>query len=79
VRGANVFCVPGGWTPGHDVTQLEDGTPGQFVTIIGGDSDCVFADNANLHLAGPWTAHPDATLLLVCVGGVWYEISRSSN
>ncbi len=79
VRGANVFCVPDGWTPGHDVTQLEDGAPGQFVTIVGGDSDCVFADNANLHLAGPWTAHPDDTLVLVFVAGAWYEISRSSN
>jgi len=79
VSGANVFRVPDTWTAGHNVTQLDDGVAGQFATIIGGDADCVFTDNINLQLAGPWTAHPADTLVLVYVGGAWYEISRSDN
>ncbi len=79
VRGANIFRVPDGWTSGHDITQLDDGVAGQFVTILGGDADCVFTDNAYLHLAGSWTAHPGDTLVLVCAAGAWCEISRSDN
>lgn len=79
VRGANIFRVPDTWTAGHNVTQLDDGVAGQFATIIGGDADCVFTDNISLQLAGPWTAHPADTLVLVYVGGAWYEISRSDN
>lgn len=79
VAGANVFRVPDTWTSGNGVTHLDDGAPGQIVTILGGDADCVFADNAYLHLAGPWTAHPGDTLVLVYAENAWHEISRSDN
>ena len=79
VAGANIFRVPATWTAGNDVTRLDDGVSGQTVIIIGGDADCVFTDNASLHLAGGWTAHPGDTLVLVYADGVWHELSRSDN
>lgn len=77
--GANMFRVPDTWSPGNDVTNLDDGVAGQTVMVLGGDADCVFTDNANLHLSGPWTAHPDDTLVLVHMDGTWHELSRSDN
>ena len=79
VAGANLFRVPETWTAGNDVTDLDDGTTGQLVIVLGGNADCVFADSGNLVLAGPWTAHPGSTLVLVHVDGVWHELSRSGN
>ncbi|MFO7974867.1 MAG: hypothetical protein R6V12_09560 [Candidatus Hydrogenedentota bacterium] len=79
VAGANLFRVPDTWTSGNDVTNLDDGVDGQRVTVVGGDADCVFADNTNLYLSGAWTAHPGDTLVLVYVDGTWYELSRSDN
>lgn len=79
VAAGNVFVVPGTWTAGNNITAFDDGGAGQVITIIGGDSDCVVVDGANLKIAGNWTAATDATLTLVFNGTNWYEIARSAN
>jgi hypothetical protein len=79
VAGANIFRVPNTWSAGNDITNLDDGAAGQRVTVVGGDADCVFTDNANLQLSGAWTAEPNDTLVLIHVDGAWYETSRSDN
>jgi hypothetical protein len=79
VAGANIFKVPGTWTAANNITAFDDGTAGQTITIIGGDSDCVVVDGAALVIAGNWTAAANATLRLVYDGTNWYEISRAAN
>lgn len=80
VKNTKVLQIPATWTAGNNVTSLDNIYPGQFVTIIGGDSDCVFVDDNNvLDLAGNWTAADDATLTVIGVSGGCLEISRSAN
>lgn len=79
VAAGNVFVVPGTWTAGNNITAFDDGGAGQVITIIGGDSDCVVVDGANLKIAGNWTAAANATLTLINDGTNWYELARSAN
>jgi len=80
VSGANIFKVTDGWGPNETITSLTNGQTGQQITIIGGDSDCtVVDDNDDLDLSANWVAHAKDTLVLVCDGSTWYELSRSDN
>ncbi len=79
VNTANIFKVPNTWTAGNYITMFDNGTAGQTLTVIGGDSDCVVVDGTHLKLAGNWTAATDDTLRLVFDGTDWFEIGRTDN
>jgi hypothetical protein len=79
VSGGSRATVVTGWTAGHTITGFDGGHTGQILIILGGDSDCVIVDGANLSLAGNWTAAIGATLTVVLWDdGKWYETGRSA-
>ncbi len=73
VAAGNIFKIPGTWTAGNDITMFDDGTTGQCILIIGGNTDCNVVDGGNLHLNGNWNAAVEATLQLVFDGTNWIE------
>ena len=81
VSGANIFIVPGTWSAGNNINNLTNGTTGQVIVILGGDSDCQVVTGGNIKLSGgsAWTAAVNATLTLVFDGTNWQEVSRSTN
>ena len=79
VAGVNMVMIPGTWTAGNNITNFTGGQPGQHLVIQGGSSNCVVVDNANLWLAGNWTAANEASLTLMYNGSNWVELSRSAN
>ena len=79
VAGVNMVVIPGDWTAGNNITNFTGGQPGQHLVIQGGSSNCVVVDNANLWLAGNWTAANEASLTLMYNGSNWVELSRSAN
>jgi len=81
VSGANIFIVPGTWSAGNNINNLTNGTTGQVIVILGGDSDCQVVTGGNIKLSGgsAWTAAVNATLTVVFDGTNWQEVSRSTN
>jgi len=75
----NIFKVPDTWTMGNSITFFDDGSAGQQIVVIGGDSDCAVVAGTHLKLASTWTASSGDTLHLVYDGTDWFEIGRSDN
>lgn len=50
-----------------------------FVAILQFDGVLTITDGSNLKLAGNFTTSADDTLILICDGTNWHELSRSSN
>ena len=71
--------IIGTWTAANDITDFDNETAGQRLTIIGGDVDCNVVDGAPIQLvAGAiWNGKAGATLELISDGTIWYELSRS--
>lgn len=76
--GRKVIVI-GTWTAANNITDFDNETAGQRLTILGGDSDCNIVDGAPIQLVGgvTWNGAAGATLELVSSGGIWYELSRS--
>lgn len=73
------FIIIGTWAAGNDITDFDNETAGQKLTILGGDSDCNVVDGAPIQLVGgtTWNGAAGATLELISNGTVWFELSRS--
>ncbi len=73
------IIIIGAWTAANDITDFDNETAGQRLTIIGGDSDCNVVDGAPIQLVSgtTWNGAAGATLELISDGTVWYELSRS--
>lgn len=71
--------IIGAWTAANDITDFDNETAGQRLTILGGDSDCNVVDGAPIQLVSgtTWNGAAGATLELISDGTVWYELSRS--
>lgn len=77
--GRKVIII-GAWTAANDITDFDNETAGQELTIIGGDADCNVVDGAPIQLVGgtTWNGIAGATLVLISDGTIWYEKSRSA-
>lgn len=78
VSGGNVFTTSN--SSATTITSLDDGRPGQMVTIVFGDANTMISDAGSFHLAGGFASTPDDTLQLESTDGTnWYEVGRSVN
>lgn len=76
VKGGNAFRTNN--TAPTTITALDNGSPGQIVTILFGDSQTTLS-GANFSLRGSFTSVVTGTIKLVLSSDVWYEISRSAS
>ncbi len=77
VAGGNVFTTDG---DGTTLTDLQGGTVGQVVILIGDDvGNTSIADGGNFALSAGITLGDGDTITLVLYGSTWYETSRSDN
>lgn len=62
------------------ITALDDGQPGQVVTIVTTDAQTTFAHSPALRLQGAvnWTAPANATLTLIRTASAWVEVARTA-
>lgn len=76
---ARRVIIIGTWTAANNITDFDNETAGQRLTILGGDGDCNVVDGAPIQLVGgvTWNGAAGATLDLVSDGTVWYERGRS--
>jgi len=62
------------------ITQLDDGTIGQEVTLVFDDGNTSIADSGNFRLNGAFTSASGTALKLVAqTATLWVEVSRSAN
>lgn len=63
------------------ITDLDDGYEGQIVTLKFSDGNTTIQDGTNFQLSGGanFTSSADDTMMLISIGGIWYELSRSVN
>jgi len=81
VSGGNIFVTSAN-TGATAITDLDDPTIGQVITIIGGSDQnaSTIADSGNFNLSGPWTANPDDSLVLfIQADNDYIEIKRTNN
>ena len=81
VAGGNIFTTSAN-TGATEITDLDDCTAGQTVTIIGGSdtNSSTIADGGNFNLSGAWTAAADDVLILyVQADNDYLEIGRVDN
>ncbi len=55
------------------ITDLDDGFPGQRVTIIAGDNNTSIVNGGNFRLTGDWNPSQYDVIDLVSVGTGWVE------
>ena len=84
VEGGNVFYTTPGSSGAVTITQLDDGSPGQQVTIVGksGSNKSTINNGGNFNLVSTtaMTFDTDDTLTLTTLDGTnWVEIARSNN
>jgi hypothetical protein len=77
VSTSNVFKEAN--TGSTTITNFDDGSAGQMITIIFTTANTTLSDSGNLKLAGGLTGSADDTITLVYDGTNWFEVSRSVN
>lgn len=61
------------------ITDFDDGTSGQILIVVAGDSNTTIVDGGNLTMAGNFAMGGGDTIAFLRSGTTWYELFRSNN